>query len=170
MVLVWNRGWERHQTIFLLFPRDGSLYLPLPDIEQFIVEYRKTSENVGRIWKMSVLLVQEARSAIKNLSWRRCDLVGWFVGWCPSKATSGVKVGSLDLWCTTPSSFCCSIKPTSLKVKCDTAMHLETESDSLKYCISWKCKKSLNSQKLQNIYSLSCLWVLIEFIYVSYES
>ena len=58
-VVVWNGGWER-RTIFLLFPQDGSLYLPLPDIQQFIVEYRETSENVGRSWKMSVLEVPEA--------------------------------------------------------------------------------------------------------------
>ena len=55
---MWNGGWER-RTIFLLFPRDGSLYLPLPDVQQFIVEYRKMSENVGRSWKMSVLKYQE---------------------------------------------------------------------------------------------------------------
>ena len=62
-VVVWNGGWER-RTIFLLFPQDGSLYLPLPDIQQFIVEYRKTSENVGRSWKMSVLEVPEAMKFI----------------------------------------------------------------------------------------------------------
>ena len=45
------------------------------------MEYRKTSENVGRIWKMSVLLVQEARSAIKKIPGEDVIwLVGWLVG------------------------------------------------------------------------------------------
>ena len=48
-----NRRLRETRTIFLLFLRDGSLYLPLPDIQQFIVEYLKMSENIGRIWKTS---------------------------------------------------------------------------------------------------------------------
>ena len=48
-----KRRLRETRTIFLLFLRDGSLYLPLPDIQQFIVEYLKMSENIGRIWKTS---------------------------------------------------------------------------------------------------------------------